>query len=40
MMKVSFGPADEAEIDIMALLQSDKPESEKKGALVEELLSE
>jgi putative DNA primase/helicase len=35
----TWGPIDKIELDIMELLQSDKPEAEKKGALVEELLS-
>jgi putative DNA primase/helicase len=34
-----FGPMDEAEVNIIELLASDKPESEKRGALVEEILN-
>ncbi len=38
MQRASFGPQDEIEVNLIELLHSDKPETEKKGALVEELL--
>jgi P4 family phage/plasmid primase-like protien len=39
MEQPSFGPMDEIEVNIIELLASDKPESEKRGALIEEILN-